>query len=159
MKNTKEEQIKQMEEEVSKVTNLAIYKKDVFKNNVVMGIKAALTITAIPLSLTVAKEVFGIDFKINNPTWYTDFFNSMFNFLSSWSTTASCGIASTISGIILSIPDTVKLVDEKDKQKYFMEHKNEIQEGLQDITILDVEDFNKGQLEDYASRGRCKVLR
>ena len=31
MKNTKQEQIKQTEEEVSKIANLKIYKKDVFE--------------------------------------------------------------------------------------------------------------------------------
>ncbi len=42
---------------------------------------------------------------------------------------------------------------------YFVDHKNEIKEGLKDITILDVENFSKEQLEDYANRGRSKVLR
>ena len=155
---TKEERIREKEEEV-KITNLEIYKKDVLKNNITWGIKTALTITAIPLSLTVAKEVFGIDLKINDTTWYADFINTMFNALSSWHTTVVCGLVTTIGGIIGAIPDTARLVDEKDKQKYFIEHKNEIKEGLEDVTILDVEDFSKEQLEDYANRGRSKVLR
>ena len=155
---TKEERIREKEEE-AKITNLEIYKRDVFKNNIAWGIKTALTITAIPLSLTVAKEVFGIDLNINNTTWYADFCNTMFNALSSWHTTIVCGAVTTIGGIIGAFPDTARSVDEKDKQKYFMEHKNEIKEGLEDITILDVEDFTKKQLEDYANRGRSKVLR
>ena len=155
---TKEEIIREKDEEV-KITNLEIYKKDILKNNITWGIKTALTITAIPLSLTVAKEVFGIDLKINDTTWYADFCNTMFNTLSSWHTTVVCGAVTTIGGIIGAFPDTARLVDKKEKQMYFVEHKNEIKEGLKDITILDVEDFSKEQLEDYASRGRSKVLR
>src|SRR5699024_7545751 len=131
---TKEERIRENEEEV-KITNLEIYKKDVFKNNIAWDIKTALTITAIPLSLTVAKEVFGIDFKIIDIGWYADFINTIFEPLSSWRTTVVCGAVTTIAGIIGAFPDTARLVDKKEKQMYFVEHKNEIKEGLKDITI------------------------
>ena len=136
-----------MEEEVSKVTNLAIYKKDVFKNNVVMGIKAALTITAIPLSLTVAKEVFGIDFKINDIGWYADFINTIFEPLSSWRTTVVCGAVTTIAGIIGSFPDTARLVDKKEKQKREAqkkkeEAKKEKESDPMNRSVKDYDDYN-----------------
>ncbi len=69
--------------------------------------------TAIPLSLTVAKEVFGIDLKINDTTWYADFINIISNTLSSWRTTVICGAATTIGGIIRAFPDTARLVEKK----------------------------------------------
>lgn len=40
-----------------------------------------------------------------------------------------------------------------------MDNKEDINAGIKDITILDVENFSHEQLKDYANRGRSKVLR
>lgn len=45
------------------------------------------------------------------------------------------------------------------KQKFFLENKENIVKGLNEINILDVDNFSKKQLEEYANRGRSKVLR
>ncbi len=156
---TKEEQIKEKEEKIGKITNLKVYEDTVFRNSLKTGVVVGLALSAIPLSLSVLRNVFGVDFQINDTSFIGDFVNDFYQVTTNWSSAigiSATGIFSALTGALLE--SHIKL-NKVRKQKYYMDNKDDINAGLNDITILDVEDFSKEQLEDYANRGKSKVLR
>lgn len=73
MKNTKE----------NKVTNLEIYEKDLKKNYAIKGAVAGVALSAIPIGIAVASNVFGVNVDMPN-NWYGDFMNSIYSVIETW---------------------------------------------------------------------------
>ena len=73
MKNTKE----------NKVTNLEIYEKVLKKNYAVKGAVAGVALSAIPIGIAVASNVFGVNIRIDDTTFVGDFINGVYSVIES----------------------------------------------------------------------------
>ena len=98
MKNSKE----------NKVSNLEIYEKDLKKNYAIKGAVAGVALSAIPIGIAVASNVFGVNVDMPN-NWYGDFMNSIYNVIETWPG------AVVTSGILASIP--VAISQDKAEEK------------------------------------------
>ena len=138
---TKEEQIKELENKV-RVTNLHMYEKEMENKYFLKGGFPAAVI-AFPIGAFIG-------YKLGNPNTVIDFIMD------------SIGFGAGFSGIPIGVSLLMyqNKVDSLKKLKYFLVHKDAINNGAdKEINILDAENLTKEQLEDYASRGRSKVLR
>ena len=62
---TKEEKIKELEDKV-RVTDLTVYEKETFKKSLIKGTISGMVTFAIPVSVSVASNVFGITLNLND---------------------------------------------------------------------------------------------
>ena len=69
MKNAKE----------NKVSNLEIYEKDLKKNYAIKGAVAGVAISAIPIGIAVASNVFGMNIRMDDATFVGDFVNNVYS--------------------------------------------------------------------------------
>mgnify|MGYP001624888748 CR=1 FL=1 len=156
---TKEERIREKEEEISKITNLKVYEDTIFKKSLKTGVVAGMALSAIPLSFSVLSNVFGVNFQVDNTGFVGDFVNNFYQAVTYWPAVIGVGATGVFSALTGAFLGSHMELNKVRKQKYYMDNKDDINAGLKDITILDVENFSKEQLEDYANRGRSKVLR
>ena len=99
MKNTKE----------SKVTNLKVHEKDLKKNYALKGAVAGVALSAIPIGIAVASNVFGMDIRIDDATFVGDFVNNVYSAIETWPG------AIVTSGVLASLP--VAISQDKAKEK------------------------------------------
>ena len=92
MKNTKE----------NKVTNLEIYEKDLKKSYAVKGTVAGVALSAIPIGIAVASNVFGINI-IDDATFVGDFFNDVYSTIGTLPGAISLGITIPAMGTAIGI--------------------------------------------------------
>ena len=94
MKNTKE----------NKVTDLEIYEKDLKESYAVKGAVAGVALSAIPIGIAVASNVFGVNFEMSN-SWYGDFMNSIYNVIETWPGALATGGLLTSGSVAISLDE------------------------------------------------------
>lgn len=151
---TKEEKIKELEDKV-RVTDLKVYEKETFKKSLVKGTISSMVTFAIPVSVSVASNVFGITLNLND----SNILSMLYECLSIFPVSVTLG---TIGGILQEAWHLLYAdldVQEMRKLKYFMDNKEDITK-VADINILDVKyGTSVMDLKTYANKGRSKVLR
>ena len=151
---TKEEKIKELEDKV-RVTDLTVYEKETFKKSLVKGTISGMVTFAIPVSVSVASNVFGITLNLND----SNILSMLYECLSIFPVSVTLG---TIGGILQEAWHLLYAdldVQEMRKLKYFMDNKEDITK-VADINILDVKyGTSVMDLKTYANKGRSKVLR
>lgn len=76
-----------------KVDNLKIHDMDIRKKYAIKGAVTGLAISAIPIGLAVAHNVFGMDNTLTNAGFYGEIVNPIANFVTTWpGALASSGI-------------------------------------------------------------------
>ena len=138
---TKEEKIKDLEEKV-RITNLRVYEKEMENKYFLKG-GFPIAVIAFPIGAYIG-------YKLGNPTAATDFILD------------TVGLGAGFSGIPLGISLLIcqYKIETLEKLKYFLIHKETINNGSETkINILDAKLFSKKQLEEFADKGRSKVLR
>ena len=151
---------KLLEQKVRSVRNIKVYGKEKFKDNLVASLKFAAPVVAIPVTLSLLHNVFGVDLQVNNPSFVWNMVNHFSSVLSCWNTSL-VDIGAAVSGwVIGSSYETIKDVNEMKKLKYYLRNRAVIKIGSEkDISILDAENLSKDELKDYAEKGRSKVLK
>lgn len=140
MYKRRNEEVKRMEHKV-RITNLQTYEKE-------MGEKYFLKRGYPAAAIAFPIGAF-IGYKLGNPNTVIDFIMD------------SIGLGAGFSGIPIGVSLLIyqDKIDTLKKLKYFLVHKEEITKGSdKEISILNAGNLTKEQLEDYASRGRSKVL-
>lgn len=155
-----EKEVNLLEQKVRSVKNIKVYGKEKLKENLVAGLKYTAPVVAIPITLSVLNNVFGIDFQVYNTPYVGDFLNNFYTALSEWDTSL-VGVAAAMSGYGLGTAyETIRDINEMKKLKYYLRNKAIIKIGSEkDLSILDAENISKNELEDYVEKGRSKVLR
>lgn len=151
---TKEEKIKELEDKV-RVTDLTVYEKEIFKKSLVKGTISSVVTFAIPVSVSVASNVFGITLNLND----SNILSMLYECLSYLPVSVTLG---TIGGVLQEAWHLLYAdldIQEMRKLKYFIENKEDITK-VTDINILDVKYGTSAMdLMDYANKGRSKVLK
>ena len=151
---TKEEKIKELEDKV-RVTDLTVYEKEIFKKSLVKGTISSVVTFAIPVSVSVASNVFGITLNLND----SNILSMLYECLSYLPVSVTLG---TIGGVLQEAWHLLYAdldIQEMRKLKYFIENKEDITK-VADINILDVKYGTSAMdLMDYANKGRSKVLK
>ena len=93
MKNSKE----------NKVSNLEIYEKDLKKNYAIKGAVAGVAISAIPIGIAVASNVFGMNIRMDDATFVGDFFNDVYSVIGTLPGAISLGITIPAMGTAIGI--------------------------------------------------------
>ena len=151
---TKEEKIKELEDKV-RVTDLTVYEKEIFKKSLVKGTISSVVTFAIPVSVSVASNVFGLTLNLND----SNILSMLYECLSYLPVSVTLG---TIGGVLQEAWHLLYAdldIQEMGKLKYFIENKEDITK-VADMNILDVKySTSSMDLKDYANKGRSKVLR
>lgn len=151
---TKEEKIKELEDKV-RVTDLTVYEKEIFKKSLVKGTISSVVTFAIPVSVSVASNVFGLTLNLND----SNILSMLYECLSYLPVSVTLG---TIGGVLQEAWHLLYAdldIQEMRKLKYFIENKEDITK-VADMNILDVKySTSSMDLKDYANKGRSKVLR
>ena len=151
---TKEEKIKELEDKV-RVTDLTVYEKETFKKSLVKGTISGMVTFAIPVSVSVASNVFGINLNLDD----SNILSMLYECLSYLPVSVTLG---TIGGVLQEAWHLLYAdldIQEMRKLKYFIENKEDITK-VADMNILDVKYGTSAMdLMDYANKGRSKVLR
>ena len=151
---TKEEKIKELEDKV-RVTDLTVYEKEIFKKSLVKGTISSVVTFAIPVSVPVASNVFGLTLNLND----SNILSMLYECLSYLPGSVTLG---TIGGVLQEAWHLLYAdldIQEMRKLKYFIENKEDITK-VADMNILDVKySTSSMDLKDYANKGRSKVLR
>ena len=151
---TKEEKIKELEDKV-RVTDLTVYEKEIFKKSLVKGTISSVVTFAIPVSVSVASNVFGITLNLND----SNILSMLYECLSYLPVSVTLG---TIGGVLQEAWHLLYAdldIQEMRKLKYFIENKEDITK-VADMNILDVKYGTSAMdLMDYANKGRSKVLK
>lgn len=151
---TKEEKIKELEDKV-RVTDLTVYEKEIFKKSLVKGTISSVVTFAIPVSVSVASNVFGLTLNLND----SNILSMLYECLSYLPVSVTLG---TIGGVLQEAWHLLYAdldIQEMRKLKYFIENKEDITK-VADINILDVKYGTSAMdLMDYANKGRSKVLK
>ena len=129
---TKEEKIKELEDKV-RVTDLTVYEKETFKKSLVKGTISGMVTFAIPVSVSVASNVFGITLNLND----SNILSMLYECLSYLPVSVTLG---TIGGVLQEAWHLLYAdldIQEMRKLKYFIENKEDITK-VTDINILDV---------------------
>ena len=93
MKNAKE----------NKVSNLEIYQKDLKKNYAIKGAVAGVAISAIPIGIAVANNVFGMNFRMDDATFVGDFVNNFYGTIETWLGATALGTTIATIGAAIGI--------------------------------------------------------
>lgn len=151
---TKEEKIKELEDKV-RVTDLTVYENEIFKKSLVKGTISSVVTFAIPVSVSVASNVFGLTLNLND----SNILSMLYECLSYLPVSVTLG---TIGGVLQEAWHLLYAdldIQEMRKLKYFIENKKDITK-VADMNILDVKySTSYMDLIDYANKGRSKVLR
>lgn len=151
---TKEEKIKELEDKV-RVTDLTVYEKETFKKSLAKGTISGMVTFAIPVSVSVASNVFGITLNLND----SNILSMLYECLSYLPVSVTLG---TIGGVLQEAWHLLYAdldIQEMRKLKYFIENKEDITK-VADMNILDVKYGTSAMdLMDYANKGRSKVLK
>ena len=151
---TKEEKIKELEDKV-RVTDLTVYEKETFKKSLVKGTISGVVTFAIPVSVSVASNVFGVNLNLDD----SNILSMLYECLSYLPVSVTLG---TIGGVLQEAWHLLYAdldIQEMRKLKYFIENKEEITK-VSDMNILDVKyGTSVMDLKNYANKGRSKVLR
>ena len=99
MKNAKE----------NKVSNLEIYEKDLKKNYAIKGAVAGVAISAIPMGIAVANNVFGMNFRMDDATFVGDFVNNFYGTIETWPGALATG------GLLAYIPVAISQAKAEEK--------------------------------------------
>ena len=154
---TKAEQIEKEEKTIKSITNLKIYEKNVFKRELVLGFKIGTAMSVISLSLAIINEVWGIKLQIDDTNFIGDFINTIYQNLSTPSLSkCTAGFVGSLSGACINAIYSIKILE---KQKYFIDNKEEITRALGNITILDVKKLSKNQLKESTEHEKSRVLK
>lgn len=68
----------------TKVNNLELYEKDLKKNYALKGAVAGVALSAIPVGIAVASNVFGMNIRIDDATFVGDFINGVYSVIETW---------------------------------------------------------------------------
>ena len=151
---TKEEKIRELEEKV-RVTDLKVYEKETFKKSLVKGTISGVVTFAIPVSVSVASNVFGVNLNLD----YSNILSMLYECLSILPVSVTLGTIGAILQEAWHLFNADLDVNEIRKLKYFVENKEEITK-VSDMNILDVKyGTSVMDLKNYANKGRSKVLR
>ena len=151
---TKEEKIKELEDKV-RVTDLTVYEKETFKKSLVKGTISGVVTFAIPVSVSVASNVFGVNLNLD----YSNILSMLYECLSILPVSVTLGTIGAILQEAWHLFNADLDVNEIRKLKYFVENKEEITK-VSDMNILDVKyGTSVMDLKNYANKGRSKVLR
>ena len=151
---TKEEKIRELEEKV-RVTDLKVYEKETFKKALVKGTISGVVTFAIPVSISVASNVFGINLNLDD----SNILSMLYECLSIFPVSVTLGTIGAILQEAWHLLSADLDVQEMRKLKYFVENKEEITKAV-DMNILDVKyGTSVMDLKNYANKGRSKVLR
>lgn len=151
---TKEEKIRELEEKV-RVTDLKVYEKETFKKSLVKGTISGVVTFAIPVSISVASNVFGINLNLDD----SNILSMLYECLSILPVSVTLGTIGAILQEAWHLFNADLDVNEIRKLKYFVENKEEITK-VSDMNILDVKyGTSVMDLKNYANKGRSKVLR
>ena len=154
---TKEEKISKLEEKI-KVTNLKIYKENLEFSYTLKGI-AALEIVAATLLTSTVCNIFDLDLpflseKANEALIMTsELAFHPFSGVPIWTL-----ILLSTNGIANALYE--HKVEKIEKLKFFLENKDVINMASdENINILEAKHIDFEQLEEYAERGKAKVLK
>lgn len=151
---TKEEKIRELEEKV-RVTDLKVYEKETFKKSLVKGTISGVVTFAIPVSISVANNVFGINLNLDD----SNILSMLYECLSIFPVSVTLGTIGAILQEAWHLLSADLDVQEMRKLKYFVENKEDITK-VSDMNILDVKNGTSAiDLINYADKGRSKVLR
>ena len=151
---TKEEKIRELEEKV-RVTDLKVYEKETLKKSLVKGTISGMITFAIPVSISVASNVFGINLNLDD----SNILSMLYECLSIFPVSVFLGIIGAMFQEAWHLSFADLDVQEMRKLKYFVENKEEITKDV-DMNILDVKySTSVMDLKNYANKGRSKVLR
>ena len=129
---TKEEKIRELEEEV-RVTDLKVYEKETFKKALVKGTISGVVTFAIPVSISVANNVFGINLNLDD----SNILSMLYECLSIFPVSVTLGTIGAILQEAWHLLYADLDVQEMRKLKYFVENKEDITK-VSDMNILDV---------------------
>ena len=118
---TKEEKIKELEDKV-RVTDLTVYEKETFKKSLVKGTISGMVTFAIPVSVSVASNVFGITLNLND----SNILSMLYECLSYLPVSVTLG---TIGGVLQEAWHLLYAdldIQEMRKLKYFIENKEDM---------------------------------
>ena len=93
MKNTKE----------NKVTNLKLHEKDLKKNYALKGAVTGVAISAIPIGIAVASNVFGMNIRMDDATFVGDFVNNVYGAIGTLPGAVALGATMTAIGAAIGI--------------------------------------------------------
>ena len=68
----------------TKVNNLELYEKDLKNNYALKGAVAGVALSAIPVGIAVASNVFGMNIRIDDATFVGDFINGVYSVIETW---------------------------------------------------------------------------
>ena len=149
----KEEKIKELEEKV-RVTDLKVYEKETFKKSLVKGTISGMITFAIPVSVSVASNVFGVNLNLDD----NNILSMLYECLSLFPVSVTLGTIGAVLQETWHLFNADLDAQEMRKLKYFVENKEDITKEV-NMNILDVEKFSNKQLKKYSEKGRSKVLK
>ncbi len=130
-------------------------KKKHLKKSLVKGTISGVVTFAIPVSVSVASNVFGVNLNLD----YSNILSMLYECLSILPVSVTLGTIGAILQEAWHLFNADLDVNEIRKLKYFVENKEEITK-VSDMNILDVKyGTSVMDLKNYANKGRSKVLR
>ena len=130
-------------------------KKKHLKKSLVKGTISGVLTFAIPVSVSVASNVFGVNLNLD----YSNILSMLYECLSILPVPVTLGTIGAILQEAWHLFNADLDVNEIRKLKYFVENKEEITK-VSDMNILDVKyGTSVMDLKNYANKGRSKVLR
>lgn len=130
-------------------------KKKHLKKSLVKGTISGVVTFAIPVSVSVASNVFGVNLNLD----YSNILSMLYECLSILPVSVTLGTIGAILQEAWHLFNADLDVNEIRKLKYFVENKEEITK-VSDMNILDVKyGTSVMDLKNYANNGRSKVLR
>ena len=130
-------------------------KKKHLKKSLVKGTISGVVTFAIPVSVSVASNVFGVNLNLD----YSNILSMLYECLSILPVSVTLGTIGAILQEAWHLFNADLDVNEIRKLKYFVENKEEITK-VSDMNILDAKyGTSVMDLKNYANKGRSKVLR
>ena len=97
----------------NKTSNLAIYERNLKRNYALKGGIVGVELSAIPLSIAVANNVFGMHVIINDPSFVGDVINTTYRFVETWPVAISLGTAITTMSIFRGLNHAKEKINQR----------------------------------------------
>lgn len=99
----------------NKTGNLAIYEKNLKRNYALKGGIVGVELSAIPLSIAVANNVFGMHVIIDDTSFVGDVINTTYRFVETWPVAISLGAVITTMSIFTGLKHAKKEINQRKK--------------------------------------------
>lgn len=99
----------------NKTGNLAIYEKNLKRNYALKGGIVGVELSAIPLSIAVANNVFGMHVIIDDTSFVGDVINTTYRFVETWPVAISLGAVITTMSIFTGLKYAKKEINQRKK--------------------------------------------